>query len=252
MSTQKEQILEKIAKLISKSKSSEEIGSIQEAEAFMSKARQLLLEYNLSEDDIKTKNDDYIRELLNYGEIVSLTSNDGIRWLQDLINIICIYNLTKYVHLNRTNSCYIVGTQVNIDFTKSLINTMVPVFLNLCSKRWSEHSRQMKSGLVFPIKKNKFRRDYLDGVVIGVNKNYSEEKRAQEALEKAQLAENKRFLEEGPITALVRTNEVILKQKTQEMFNDLRRMTQRVKKVTEVLDIGIKDGQAYKKDKIIE
>lgn len=252
MESNKDKILERIGKLIDKAQSSESIGSIHEAEIFMNKARQLLIQYNLSESDIKKKEDDYIIELLHYNEIVNIKSNDGIIWVQSLINIICEYNLTKYIHLSKTYSYYIVGTKVNIDFTKNLINTMIPVFLNLCSKRWSEHQYQLAMGLAWEVKRNKFRRDYLDGVVIGVNLAYKKEKEKQEEEEKTEIEKNKQIGEEGPITTLIRVNEIIIQEKVNEFFNDLKSVKNREKKLSNAVDIGIEDGSSYQKDKFIE
>ena len=229
-----EKIKEKIAKLLRKSESAQELNSMAEATAFANKANDLLMQYNIKLADINRE-----AGLPTEPEIIIIKtplstfgnteSRDGKSWMISLINIVNVHNLCTLVlsskcFMNNPNDPYlhIFGTQENIDHTSKLSTQLIGAALNLCDKAWKTYNGSIKRG--------KFRRDFLNGFNIGLNISMKEH-------EKQQAQE---------VFALMRTNEVALTNKVSEVFNELKKAKSRRKDYNEAAHLGLEAGKNIK------
>lgn len=166
-------VTEKIRKLLAKSESAKESGSIQEAELFALKAQDLLLQYNLSQQDInKPEESPIIAEIvdLNDFEKIAKTESD---WVLTLFIELSKYNLCKSIILGNRgyNKVYVFGERHNIDIVKFLHDQLRVKIKRLSLEAWKEYK-----GLE---KRNTFLRGYKKGVVQGIKTKLLEQQQAQ-------------------------------------------------------------------------
>lgn len=171
--TELEKVTEKIRKLLAKSESAKESGSIQEAEIFALKAQDLLLQYNLSQQDInKPEESPILMEIINLNDFEKIAKTEG-DWILSLFIGLSRYNLCKSIILgNRGNNIiYIFGERHNIDIVKYLHDQLRVKIKRLSLEAWKEYR-----GLE---KRNTFLRGYKKGVVVGIEKKLYDQQQEQ-------------------------------------------------------------------------
>lgn len=171
--TELEKVTEKIRKLLAKSESAKETGSIQEAEIFALKAQELLLQYNLSQHDInKPEESPIIMEKIDLNDFEKVAKTEG-DWILSLFIELSRYNLCKSIIIGNRgdNRLYIFGERHNIDIVKYLHDQLRVKIKRLSLEAWKEYK-----GLE---KRNTFLRGYKKGVVMGIKTKLYDQQQAQ-------------------------------------------------------------------------
>lgn len=123
-----ESILTKVKNLLAKAESLKKINSVLEAELFLTKANELMLEYNIEQSELADKKHEGIIEVegIPYGEVPS----EG-KWERDLMSKLCFYNFCTYYYIggedfvsakkyNYKVKLVIVGKQANVEVIEYL------------------------------------------------------------------------------------------------------------------------------------
>lgn len=227
-----EAIKEKIAKLLRKSESAKEINSMAEASAFANKATDLLMQYNLKLHDVNMEAGlPQEPEIIILTEFISsfynINTTDGTTWATKLANIIALNNLCKLVITKYPNGdilLKIIGTLDNAKNVAMMIESMIPVARNVCSKEWSTYHGT--------VKRNKFRRDFLQGFSLGLHRSY----KAQE-------------MAKPEYGALIRTNEVAVNKVIHNDMGPLKNVKRRNVDTNDAFLKGVKAGEEFKLNK---
>lgn len=227
-------IKEKIAKLLRKSESAKQIDSMAEATAFANKATDLLMQYNLKLNEINMEaglpqEPEIIIMEQMLSSMYNINTTDGTDWVTRLVNTIAKNNLCRLVITKYPGGdilLKIIGTLENAKNVAMMIENMIPAARNICAKEWSNYFGT--------IKRNKFRRDFLKGFPMGLNAAYQEQQRVK--------------IEYG---ALVRTNEVVLSNKINDIFGTGLKMIKRKTNVNDAYNQGVKSGKEFRLNKEI-
>lgn len=221
--TELEKVTEKIRKLLAKSESAKETGSIQEAEIFALKAQELLLQYNLTHHDInKPEESPIIMETVCLNDFEKIPKTEG-DWILSLFVELSRYNLCKSIIIGNRgdNRLYIFGERHNIDIVKYLHDQLRVKIKRLSLEAWKEYK-----GLE---KRNTFLRGYKKGVVMGIKTKLHEQQQAQMAKY------------EG-MPGLVRVNNQAIDNKVATELGPLGRSKGRTLSGQEGRSRGFKDG----------
>jgi|SRR6478609_6955677 len=187
-----DEIKEKLRKLIAKEESARELGNQAEAEAFASKIQQLLLEYELSMDDLKGKNrvTDINTERVDLTDLMG--SHEGT-WVYKLYSVGARYNFCKTImpYAYSANYLTICGEEMHREFTHYFVNQLVSKIRELSRRSFKEYKG--------PDKRNTYIRAFLEGAVTGIhNRLYQDRETAKRDMPQvAGLVVNK----EGAINA---------------------------------------------------
>lgn len=194
-------IKEKIEKLLNKAESAKQIGSLEEAAAFAAKASNLLMKYNLCMSDIGGKpKDDMEVGRIDLGELHGFNKTEG-DWVVQLYNAIAKFNLCRVIKVNMPGhmKIVIIGDKFNTETVMYIAGQLVNRLKELQRERFKQYKGTEKKGT--------FKRSYFIGAVNGIWDKLEENKKAQE-------------VENVNVTALVRTNELELQSKVEEVFAD--------------------------------
>lgn len=170
---EKENVIQKIQKLLKLQYGAESIGSTGEAFQAAKMVQKLLMEYNLSMSDIDTS-DGQGGMKMDKSVDMSAGSKYGNHWKFQLLGVIALNNLCQaYKRLN--GKMFIVGTEDNVAIVKEFYDYLVKVFMRLAKKHLEEH--ELEAGLVYGMRlteriKTKYVRSYLEGVSFGLQENY--------------------------------------------------------------------------------
>lgn len=130
MTPERQAILDKIRKLISKRDSAEKIGNMQEAQAFAAKIQELLLKYNLEISELPQEEDSGVTESIN--QRLTLERRHEGDWVIKLGMVLCKYNFCfLYIRGNFDGYKYLDGQMViagephNIEIVKYLLEHLV-------------------------------------------------------------------------------------------------------------------------------
>lgn len=169
-----EKIKSKIEKLYAKAESATDIGSIEEAQAFMAKVQEMLTEYNLELSDLnkgKPEVNGCIRELIDLAELHGWSKTDG-DWLIYLYNTLARFNFCKIIIYGvngpKIHKIYMIGEPHNIEMIKYIASNVVPKIKKLRLQRYKEYSG--------PDKPNAFKRSYYRGVAHGIKAKLQEQR----------------------------------------------------------------------------
>lgn len=196
METKKDKILEKLRKLMNLKESAKELGNEGEANAAAAGITRLLMEYNLTENDIPEQ-----EKLENpiVSEEIPFKAEVSGNWYSNLVSVVCEYNMCRNLIVStRTNGRMkrdkfeIIGRKKNVEVVLYLISFLAHQFIAIgkrgypqyehdCIWMYGKHPQSLKVYL----------KSFLYGCVIGVNDKFEEGKKVLE--------------KETNITALVRT-----------------------------------------------
>lgn len=205
MQTETEKIKDKIAKLWKKSESAEKMGSLHEAEAFMTKAQELIQQYNLELADLKLEDEKEVNncivETIDTIEDHGWSKTDG-PWLIDLYCRVARFYFCKGVIAGSNNNkrmrVHLVGEAHNIDMVKYVVASVVPTVKRLRLQRWKEYQGYEKQ--------NTFKRGYYSGAVSGFyQKLYDQQQASKEKY--------------TGLTGLIVLSERLVDEKAAEEFN---------------------------------
>lgn len=169
---EKEIALQKIRKLLKLQYGAEKIGNSGEAYQAAKMVRKLLLEYNLSLSDIQEEQQQAARIVET--DPLSYADQYGVSWKQNLLMIICRYNLCSLIVCPRRKQMNIVGTEANTIVVKEFYEYLLQVFRRLSMERLNEAQNEYLGTGRFMTepKKKDFLRSYLEGVSRGLQENY--------------------------------------------------------------------------------
>ena len=169
----KETVIQKMQKLMKLQYNAERIGSTGEAYQAAKMVRKLLLEYNLSMTDINATGQQEQSRIVE-SDPLSYADQYGVTWKQNLMMIICRYNLCSMIICPRTKQMNIVGTDANVIIVKEFYEYLLQVFRRLSVERLNEAQNEYLGTGRFMIEsmKKDFLRSYLEGVSRGLQENY--------------------------------------------------------------------------------
>ena len=155
-------IYEKLQKLLRKADSAKEVGNLAEAEAFANKATEILMEYNLSREQIDLEDKPkVVREHITNQDKNFLPKNEG-RWLVLLYRIIANHNLCRVVtHEDGRFGLSIMGEKINIEIVRYICDQLEAKIRILVKEAYRNYN-----GLE---KKNAFIRGFYLGAVQGID-----------------------------------------------------------------------------------
>ena len=166
-------VIQKIRKLLQLQYGAEKIGSTGEAYQAAKMVRKLLLEYNLSMSDINAADQQEQSRIIE-SDPLSYADQYGVTWKQNLMMIICRYNLCSVIVCPRNKQMNIVGTYANVIIVKEFYEYLLQVFRRLSVERLNEAQNEYLGTVRFmtePMKKD-YLRSYLEGVSRGLQENY--------------------------------------------------------------------------------
>ena len=131
---EKENVIQKIQKLLKLQYNAEKIGSTGEAYQAAKMVRKLLMEYNLSMSDIDT-NEEQASVTVTQGEELSGSDRYGNHWKFQLLGVIASNNLCM-AYKRMSGKIFIVGTEDNVAIVQELYKYLVKVFRRLAKEHW--------------------------------------------------------------------------------------------------------------------
>ncbi len=201
-------IMSKIKKLKAMYEGAKKIGSEGEAQAAAALLNKLLLQYNLSMDelDLSDKPKDPIgHEVISGYEYKSI----GGEWENRLTNVLCRHNLCQsYVYGSSYKRLLIVGTKENLELVKwmlAMLKERYVAFSKVAYKAYKESYDYRYTRY----SKDRFQRSYLLGCAEGLDAKLNEE-REREKKEDVKFATQ--------VTALVVQTDGALKNYVAEQF----------------------------------
>lgn len=174
----KENVIQKIQKLLKLQYGAESIGSTGEAFQAAKMVQKLLMEYNLQMSDIDTS-DGQDTMKMNKSVDMSSGSKYGNHWKFRLLDVIASNNLCQ-AYLRMNGKMFVIGLEDNVAIVKEFYDYLVLVFRRLAKEHWkSKCIEWQKKG--YNVKyilqedktiETKFFRSYLEGVPVGLQENY--------------------------------------------------------------------------------
>lgn len=190
---QREAILSRIKKLLKHSESAQQLGNLEEAEAFALKANQLLIEYNLSLSDVHSFDDSSEEwKTYQYGEYISYKDNQsGQRWRLRLATILVTHNFCSLVNHYGSKEFRVYGKMENVDVVVWMYNFISYGLLRLAQEAHVQYKKQYDEQILrlfknydgnhtlkFPTMYNRyaFLKDFLLGAVEGISNKLNKQK----------------------------------------------------------------------------
>ena len=189
----RENVINKIRKLLKLQYSAEKIGSEGEAFAAAEAIHRLLTDYNLTLDDVGSEQEE--QEVNMTEDVISYVDNYGFSWKKILMSTICEFNYcTMYIRGDR--KMLIIGAEHNVVVCREFFNYLCQVFRRLSQQRLDEQQIELFSvGKRLTEKGCKeFIRSYLEGAGFGLHDNY--ESRQPTSQETALVLSHKKMAED--------------------------------------------------------
>lgn len=188
METKKEKILEKLRKLMNLKESAETLGNEGEANAAAARITHLLMEYNLSEDDIPEQeklDNPIVSERIPFKANMS----DGV-WYTNLISIICEYNLCRVLIVSvahngrmKRSQFQIIGRKKNVEIVLFLISFLSNQFVMIGKRDYATYKKVCILKYNMPPKTPAiYLKSFLYGCVLGLNDKFDKAKQQLEEI----------------------------------------------------------------------
>lgn len=182
MSTEK--ILEKLRKLMNLKRSADELGNVGEASAAAAGINRLLIEYNLSEEDIPTeereKNPIIIKDIHAMPDCITI----GVgKWYERLLNLIAKYNMCKLIRTTsgqKVKHYSIVGRQKNVKVVEYMESFIVNNVYQIARREYKEFKRTCIQSGVNPEPQASYIRSFMNGACTGLHLKFQDMKREVE------------------------------------------------------------------------
>lgn len=216
--------------------SAKQIGSIEEANLFATKATELMMEYNLSLDQIPLENlEQEMFDKWTYAEKISYSCNQsGNRWKLNLIKTLTYFNFCSFTYNTYSKTFKIYGKMENVDVVIWQYNFLTIGLLRIAQVAHTELSDVEKRQTL----RYSFLKDFLLGAVVGLTQ---------------QLAEQRKKHESESLTGLMLYNAEALEKfiGTQDE-NLVKARKQKTIYVSGAYDDGVEAGQNYSITRPIE
>lgn len=178
---EKENVIQKIQKLLKLQYGAESIGSTGEAFQAAKMVQKLLMEYNLSMSDIDTSDG---QDTMKMDKSIDMSSDSkfGNHWKFQLLGVIAMNNLCQ-AYKRMDNKMFVVGTEDNVTIVKEFYDYLVKVFVRLAEEHWIESLKELEkeygprlqteeTDKMMEKVRRKYIRSYLEGVPFGLQENY--------------------------------------------------------------------------------
>jgi len=176
--TDREKILQRIKHLMNHSKSAKEFGSLVEAESFMTKAIDLMNQYNFSLYDVesakdRTEEDEF--KNWGYGEDIPYSDKHlGDAWKFQLMQTITSYNYTSFSFRRHAKTLRVYGRMENVEMSVWLYHFASTGLYNLAIDHYNV---ERKAGRVDArTGAYAYKRDFLLGAIKGLTEKFYEER----------------------------------------------------------------------------
>lgn len=211
METKRDKILEKLRKLMNLKESAKALGNEGEANAAAAGIARLLMEYNLSEEDVPEQeklDNPVIAEEIPY----KVEMSNGV-WYDFLVSTVCEYNMCRSLIISRPKNYrmvrdkfQIIGRKKNVEVVLYLISFLAHQFVIIGKRKYPNYRYEYvrKYGIT-PKTLAMYMKSFLYGCVIGLNDKFSSMKQDLEetsnvtALVVASKAEIDEFLKNKKI-----------------------------------------------------
>lgn len=199
-----DKILDKLRKLMDLKESALQCGEVGEANAAAAGITRLLMEYNLTMQDVYESTGEKVDEPVDVEKVPIQPSYSNERWWADLIATVCNFNNTAsfyQLHL-KGRSYWIVGKERNREVTLYLISFLANQFLNIGRRKYGEWKiNYIRQRGITPPSLGTYMKDFLMGCCRGLwDKLYEEMERFNSekmtALVKSDKAKINKFMEE--------------------------------------------------------
>lgn len=230
---QLDNVLNKLKKLKSLYEGALEINSENEAAAAAAAINRLLLQYNLSMDEIGTDDEKEADKVLHEVTSGFTYKSIGGAWEHSLTTVLCRWNFCRcYIYGRSHKTLMIIGKRENLETVKWLREMLSERFVSFSKDRYKEYKKTREYAMN-PIGRDTYQRSYLIGAAEGLDAKLKEE-------DKLNKAEDEVF--GAKITSLVVRNDQAVKEYVEEMFGKAgkRRSSQ---KYNSAREFGYKDGK---------
>lgn len=166
-----EDVLKKLKKLKTLYEGAKKINSEGEAAAAAAAMQRLLVEYNLSMDEVENSiNEEDSANRISEERVSGYNFKSiGGTWDYVLLFVICKHNFCKCFQLGSGyKNLVIMGSRENIDNVKWLKTLLAERFVEISNEKWKDY----KKGLEYkskPISKDRFQRHFLLGCASGLD-----------------------------------------------------------------------------------
>ena len=170
-----DKILEKLRKLMNLKESAHALGNEGEANAAAAAITRLLLEYNLTEQDIPEQekiDNPIVSEELSY----KAERYAGV-WYSDLVSVVCEHNMCRDLIISiqcngrmKRSKFQIVGRKCNVEVVLYLISFLSHQFISIGNLKYPQykHDSIFKHG-IYPKTLTSYMKSFLIGCVVGLN-----------------------------------------------------------------------------------
>lgn len=223
----REEVIKKIKKLQRLEINAKEINSLGEANNAAQRIQHLLMQYNLSLEEIDKHSDEpgptgVDIQYVDYSN--QFKKAEGL-WIGTLAAYIATNNLCEIVLSRGRPAYWIIGSKENRETVVFIVDQLVAKFRQLEKISWSTYGA---SGY---IKRNKYRRDFLKGASIGIYNKLCEQSRAMQQ-------------ENNQVQALVVMNkDKLAKVKDEHFGNGLKKGRARSYENNSAFQDGVTKGQ---------
>ena len=237
-----DKIKERLQKILKHQKSAEEIGNLEEAATFATKAQELMAKYNIENFKVRDERpaDAIGSSLVNLNEMHKWSKVQG-DWMMKMYSTVARFNFCKIVISDytewpkgpdgytdftkrgiKTHRIWVLGEPLNIEMVKHISVQLIERLKVLQRQAWKDYTGYEKKGT--------FKRGYFLGAVVAIgNKLY------------AQQEESKKQYE--GMTGLIKLTDIAIQDKMREMFGELKARSSRGTKSSTGFHKGIEDGR---------
>ena len=168
---EKENVINKIRKLLKLQYGAEKIGSEGEAFAAAEAIRRLLTEYNLTLNDVGTEEEKQEIEMTE--DAISFVDGYGFTWKKVLMSTICEFNFCS-MYIRGDKKMLIIGAEHNVIVCREFFTYLCQVFRRLAQQRLDEYQLELYAEGKRLTDKGcrEFIRSYLEGTGFGLHDNY--------------------------------------------------------------------------------
>lgn len=171
-----EDVLKKLKKLKKLYEGAKKINSEGEAAAATAAIQRLLVEYNLSMEEIESSiSKDERKDAVEEEKASGYTYKSiGGQWEYRLTYVCCKYNFCKcFMFGSSYKNLLLIGKKENLEIVKWLREMLSERFVGISNEKWKEY-KKTEIYLLHPISKDRFQRGFLMGCVAGIDEKMKE------------------------------------------------------------------------------
>ena len=174
-------VLKKLRKLQNLYEGAKKINSEGEANAAAAAIQKLLIQYNLSMDEIGT-DEEKSKDTVLEEKVDGFTYKSiGGEWEFRLLYVLCKWNFCKCFQVGGTyKRLMIFGKKENIETVKWLRSMLAERFVSFSKNRFKEYQKTVEYAMK-PISMDKYQRSYLMGCAAGLDAKLKEESDREKA-----------------------------------------------------------------------